>query len=107
MLIIRYYLEMWNSLSTETKYDIQQAMSKLTFVQFAVVTMYIYGYTLAEIETMFLKQGHTINAQEYLVAAMIYIQAYTGYSDYAVLQTAKGVVKKKWIAQCNQIAVTF
>lgn len=108
MLIIRNYLEEWRNLPEETKYDLLSAMELLPALQKFIVVCYVWGYTPQEINRIVARYLFLeVESTEYLNSAITALAINTGYSDYNVLKTAKGEVKKKWVDKCTQIAQTW
>ena len=104
MLIIRYLIEEWRKLPYETKYDLDMAIQQLTPIQRLIIVLYRWGYSPLEIHNIILIQfKRDINVEEYLNVAINAIAEITQYSDYNVIKTSKGSVRKKDLQKCQEI----
>jgi hypothetical protein len=107
MLLVKYLVEDYDSLDTETKCDIYNAIKKgyiegnLNAYQVRALVLYAHGYNPEEINS----QLHITGAETLVVSALRYVEEITHFTDYGVIKKYKGEVQPLWIAIAQKVAL--
>lgn len=102
MLYIRYLLDDFDNIDTETRIDIIQAVEKgltektLTELHLCAIVLFAMGYSTQEISDRLY-----INSEEYLKSTWNYLETVTGITDSGVLLKHRGAVKEHWLNTAN------